>query len=242
MNTNSVVTKAATQEKLPFGSPKVYPKFSILDPVVTYTLPPRQIANGIVDTFVHITEQYLTYYAGDSMLQDRLFEALLKVLVADGPKALASPTNYDVRANLMLASTWALNGWFGCGIPQDWATHSIGHELTAFYGLDHAQTLAIVLPGLLTVMREQKKAKLITLGREIFGIYTLDEEEAINQTIRSLEAFFERVGVKTHLSDYGLGDEAIEKVVARMEQRGWKLGECGNITSETIREILLLRK
>lgn len=239
MNSGAVITRAETQEKRAFDSPQTFPKFSILDPTVTYTLPIKQVGNGVVDTFVHTTEQYLNYYEGDSLLQDLMAEAILKTLVANGPKALKEPTNYDVRANLMWASTWGLNGWIGCGVPQDWATHMIGHEITAFYGLDHGQTLAIVLPGIMTVLKEQKSKKIIRLGREVFGI---EGEGAIEKTIAAVENFFESMGIKTRLSDYNVDDKVAEKVADRMEQRGWKLGECGNITPETIKEILTLRR
>ena len=239
MNSGAVITRAETQEKLAFGSPLTYPKFSVLDPTSTFSMPPRQISNGVVDAFVHVMEQYLTYYDGNSLLQDNMAEAVLKAIVAEGPKALKAPTDYDVRANLVWASTWALNGWIACGVPQDWATHNIGHEITAFYGLDHGQTLAIILPGMMTVLKEQKGKKIVRLGREIFGI---TGDDAIERTIQAVENFFESVGVKTHLSDYGLGDEAIEKVVNRLAERGWKLGECGNITADVVRDILILRK
>ncbi len=158
-------------------------------------MPPRQIGNGVVDAFVHVMEQYLTYNeGGDSLLQDNMAEAIVKTLVADGPKALKTPENYGVRANLMWASTWALNGWIAAGVPEDWATHMIGHELTAFYGLDHGQTLAIVLPGVMTVLKEQKSKKITRLGREVFGI---NDNDATNRTIKAVENFFESVGVKT---------------------------------------------
>ena len=239
MNSGAVITRAETHEKLAFASPLTYPKFSVLDPTVTYSLPPRQTANGVVDAFVHVMEQYLTYNEGNSLLQDNMAEAIVKTLVIEGPKALKEPTDYDVRANLMWASTWALNGWIACGVPQDWATHMIGHEITAFYGLDHAQTLAIVLPGVMTVLKKQKGKKITRLGKEVFGI---QGEDAVDKTIKAVENFFESMGVKTHLSDYGLGDEAIAKVADRLASRGWKLGECQNITSEVIKEILTIRK
>jgi NADP-dependent alcohol dehydrogenase len=205
-------------------------------------LPPRQIGNGVVDTFVHIIEQYLTHYEGDSMLQDRMFEGLLNTIVEEGPKALKTPTDYNVRANLMWASTWALNGWFGEGRPQDWATHMIGHELTAFYGLDHAQTLAIVLPGVMKVMWKSKFKRIRSLGYSVFDVFEDTQASTVDKTIEAVESFFETMGVKTHLSDYGLGDEAIDKVCKRMEERRWKLGESGSITFDVIREILTLRK
>lgn len=239
MNAGAVITKAETQEKLSFSSSKTYPKFSVLDPTTTYSLPIKQIGNGVVDAFVHVIEQYLTYNEGDSTLQDFMAEAILKTLVQEGPKALAVPTDYNVRANLMWASTWALNGWIAQGVPEDWATHMIGHELTAFYGLDHGQTLAIVLPGIMTILKDQKSKKILRLGKEVFGI---EENNAVDKTINAVESFFEQMGIKTHLSDYGLGDDAIDKVVERMNKRGWKLGESRNITASLIREILTIRK
>jgi len=239
MNNGAVITRAETQEKLAFASPLTFPKFSVLDPTTTYTMPVRQIGNGVVDAFVHVIEQYLTYNEGDTMLQDNMAEAILKTLVSEGPKALKTPENYDVRANLMWASTWALNGWIAAGVPEDWATHMIGHEITAFYGLDHAQTLAIVLPGVMTVLKEQKSKKITRLGKEVFGI---EGEGAIDKTIKAVQDFFESVSVKTHLSDYGLGEEVIEKVSERLASRGWKLGECQNITPDVVKEILTLRK
>lgn len=239
MNSGGVITRAETQEKLAFGSSFTFPLFSVLDPTVTYTLPTRQVGNGVVDAFVHVMEQYLTYNEGDTLLQDHMSEAIVKTLIIEGPKALKSPTDYDVRANLMWASTWALNGWISQGASEDWATHMIGHEITAFYGLDHAQTLAIVLPGVMSVLQEQKSKKIIRLGKEVFDI---EGDGAIDKTIKAVENFFETMGVKTHLSDYNLGDEAIERVSNRLADRGWKLGECGNITSDVVKQVLTLRK
>lgn len=242
MNAGGVITRAETEDKLAFNSPLTFPKFSVLDPTVTYTLPVRQVGNGVVDAFVHVMEQYLTFNEGDTLLQDMMAEAIVKTLVIEGPKALVKPTDYDVRANLMWASTWALNGWIACGVPEDWATHMIGHEITSFFGLDHAQTLAIVLPGVMTVLKEQKARKISRLGKEVFGIQASSTDELIEKTIKAVENFFETMEVKTHLSDYGLGDDAVEKVSNRLAQRGWKLGECQNITADVVRKILEIRK
>lgn len=241
MNAGAVITKVATQDKLAFGSAYTYPKFSILDPEVTYSLPPRQVSNGVADAFVHVIEQYLTYPV-HAMIQDKFAESILTTLVTEGPKALETPKDYDVRANLMWASTWALNGWIGCGAPEDWATHQIGHELTALYGLDHAQTLAIVLPGVMTILKEQKAEKILQLGQQVFGIYNnLSREERLDNTIKAVENFFEEIQIKTHLSDYGLNKESIDKVCSKLEGRGWTLGEKSNITPEFVREILMSR-
>ena len=242
MNDGAVITKAATKDKLPFSSSLLYPKFSVLDPEITYSLPARQTGNGVVDAFVHVIEQYLTYSTEDTTFQDNMWEGILRTLISEGPKTLKEPRNYDARANIMWAATWALNGWFAQGVDQDWATHLIGHELTALFGLDHGQTLAIVLPGVMRKLSEQKSVKIKRLGKEIFSIKEESSSELIDKTIQATEDFFELMGVKTHLSDYNLGDEAIEKVGNRLNERNWKLGECYNITGDVAKEILKLRK
>lgn len=242
MNSGAVITKAETQEKLSFKSKLVFPKFSVLDPEVTYTLPAKQISNGVVDSFVHVMEQYLVASDEDTLMQDLWAESLLKLLIEEGPKALREPKNYDVRANLMWASSWALNGWITCGTDEDWATHMIGHELTAFYGLDHAETLAIVLPGVMTVLKEQKAKKIIRMGKQVFGLTTHNPNEIIDRTVSNVEGFFESMGIKTRLSDYGLGNEAIERIRERLNKRGWKLGEAQNITGDVAAEILDIRR
>lgn len=241
MNSGAVITRASDKLKLSFMADAVYPKFSVLDPSVTFSLPLKQIGNGVVDTFVHVVEQYVTYPV-QALIQDFFAEGILKSLLLEGPKALENPADYDVRANLMWASTWALNGWIGIGVPNDWATHAIGHEFTALYGLDHGQTLAIVLPGVLRALKDQKAEKIIRLGEQVFGIYNnLTRDDRIEYTIEAVEKFFNQMGVKTRLSDYGLGAEAVEAVYQRLHARGWKLGEKRNVTSEVVKEILLTR-
>lgn len=225
VNCAAVVTRKSLQAKLGFGNPLLYPRFAVLDPVKTYTLPPRQIANGVVDAFVHVMEQYVTQPA-KAAVQDRYAESLLLTLIETGPQALAHPTDYDVRANLMWAATQALHGAVGAGVPQDWATHMIGHEITALYGLDHAQTLAVVLPNLLDVRRDVKRAKLLQYADRVWGLRTGDEDARIDQAIAHTRAFFEALGVRTRLADYGVGAEAVEPIVAQLEaHRMVKLGE-----------------
>lgn len=225
VNCAAVVTRKALQAKLGFGNPLLYPRFAVLDPVKTYTLPPRQIANGVVDAFVHVMEQYVTQPA-KAAVQDRYAESLLLTLIETGPQALAHPTDYDLRANLMWAATQALHGAVGAGVPQDWATHMIGHEITALYGLDHAQTLAVVLPNLLDVRRDVKRAKLLQYADRVWELRTGDEDARIDQAIAQTRAFFEALGVRTRLADYGIGAEAVEPIVAQLEaHRMVKLGE-----------------
>lgn len=238
MNSGAVITRKEIQAKLAFLSPCVFPQFSILDPTRTFTLPPRQIANGIADAFVHVVEQYLTYPA-QAPVQDRFAEGLLQTLIEVGPKALTMPEDYDTRANLMWVATLALNGLIGAGVPQDWATHMIGHELTALYGIDHARTLAIVLPSLLKVQREHKRAKLLQYAERVWQITEGDKNQRIDEAIRRTVQFFENLGIKTRLSGYGVGREAIDKIVAQLEaHRMISLGEHQDISLDISRTIL----
>ena len=238
MNCFSVVTRKSLQAKLGFGSPLVFPRFSVLDPVKTFTLPPRQIANGAVDAFVHVMEQYMTYPV-NAPVQDRYAESLLQTLVEVGPQALATPEDYDVRANLMWAATQALNGLIGAGVPQDWATHMIGHEITALYGLDHAQTLAIVLPALMNERREAKRDKLLQYAARVWSIQSGGNDERIDAAIARTRAFFESLGVKTRFADYGVGAEVVDKVAAQLEAHGMTaLGERQDVDLATVRRIL----
>ncbi len=237
MNGNSVVTRVETTEKLSFASMEVMPKFSILDPEVIFSLPDRQVANGVVDAFVHVIEQYLTFPV-DSPIQDRFAESIMKTLVEEGPKVLANRSDYNAAANFMWSATMALNGLIGVGVPQDWATHMIGHELTAYHGIDHARTLAIVLPGVMEINRESKKAKLLQLGERVWNITSGSENERIDGTIRNTIEFFESVGIQTKLPDYGLATDTIDKICDRFKQRGFKLGEKGNLGAPEIRLVL----
>ncbi|MEM0515637.1 iron-containing alcohol dehydrogenase [Pseudoalteromonas sp. YIC-827] len=239
-NGGSVVTKKATQQKRAFGTPIVQPQFAVLDPTYTYSLPPRQVANGVVDAFVHVIEQYLTYPV-NAPLQDRFSEGILSTLIEQGPLALAEPQNYDVRANVMWSATMALNGLIGKGVPHDWATHMIGHELTALYNLDHAQTLAIVLPALMFEKKAQKREKILQLGRRVFNLENADEEALIDATIKAVRDFFEQMGVKTRLSDYDLQEQAVTEAVDNLRRNGLlALGEHDDITPEVATKILRL--
>ena len=238
MNNGGVVTKKATHDKLSFRSPLLYPQFSVLDPSKTFTLPATQVANGLVDAFVHTTEQYLTYPA-QAMVQDRFAEGLLQTLVEIAPQAVAAPDDYATRANLMWTATLALNGLIGAGVPQDWATHMIGHELTALYDIDHARTLALVLPALLDVQREQKREKLLQYGERVWNITSGSDDERITAAIASTRAFFEGLGIPTRFSAYQLGQEAVEAVLKQLAAHGMtSLGEHRDIDLARSRRIL----
>ncbi|MGY3878170.1 alcohol dehydrogenase [Aeromonas enteropelogenes] len=229
MNMGAVITRKRTGDKQHFFSPFVMPRFAVLDPVLTYTLPARQVANGVVDAFIHILEQYLTYPV-NAKVQDRFAEGLLLTLIEEGPKALTEPENYDVRANIMWSATMALNGLIGAGVPHDWATHMLGHELTALYGLDHAQTLAVVLPALLEAKREQKHAKLLQYAERVWDLREGSEAERIDGAIAATRDFFTRMGLKTRLRDYDLGSLDIDALLGKLAEHGMtRLGEHGDI-------------
>ncbi len=240
MNKNFVITKDATKEKMSCSSPYVFPKFSILDPETTFSLPNIQTANGIVDAFVHVLEQYLTYHQS-APLQDYFAEGILKVLVEEGRKVFKAPHDYNIRANLMWASTWALNEWIAQGVIEDWTTHVIGHELTALYGIDHGQTLAIIMPGVMDKLRKQKKDKILQLGKNVFQISEGSEESRVDKTIKATEQFFRDLGLKTKLSEYNLGEKEIGPIINRFKERGWQLGEAENIDYLLIAKILKSR-
>ena len=224
--------------KYPVFSSLVFPKFSMLDPTLTFTLPEKQVKNGVIDTFVHTTEQYLTYPV-EGRIQDRFSEGILKTMIEIGKETVENPENYDIRANHVWASTLALNGLIGAGVPQDWATHLIGHELTAAYHLDHGITLAIVLPALLEVKKADKLEKLAQYATRVWHITEGTTEEKADKAIAKTREFFESLGVSTHLKDYGLGEEAVDKVVKQLEDHGMtRLGEKGDVTPDVARQIL----
>jgi len=236
MNYYAVISKKSTHEKKGMGGPLVYPKFSILDPETTYSLPPRQIANGIADAFTHVMEQYMTYPV-DAQIQDRFAESVIQTLIEVAPKTLENPTDYEARANFMWAATVALNGWIGLGVPQDWATHQIGHEITAFHGVDHARTLAVVLPHLLQYKKADKRAKLIQYAKRVWNLSGTDDE-LVAGAIQKTGEFYESLGLPIKASEYGVSQETIAKIKQRFVERGMNFGEKADITPEVVAEIL----
>jgi len=238
MNCGASVTRRSTETKTFFLSPLVFPQFSILDPLKTYTLPDRQLANGIVDSFVHVIEQYMTYPV-DAQVQDRFSESLLQILIEIGEKVVKEPADYDSRANMMWTATMALNGLIGAGVPQDWSSHMIGMELTAQFGFDHAQTLAVLLPSMLVVCRENKRAKLLQYAERVWRITEGDEDQRIDQVIKKTRAFFESLGVKTRLSEYGISRDSIDTLAKQLRVHGMtQLGERQDVTIEISRKVL----
>ena len=169
MNSGAVVSNEETKEKLGMGGPGLFPQFSVLDPEVIRSIPPRQIANGIMDSFTHVLEQYITYPAG-AFLQDRIAEGILQTLVEIAPRITKDTSDYEAASNFMWCCTMALNGLIQKGVPTDWATHGIGHELTAAFEIDHARTLAIIGPNLYRYKLDNKKEKLAQYGERVCGV------------------------------------------------------------------------
>lgn len=238
MNSGAVITIDATQEKLDFGGSAMFPKFSICDPTVITSLPKRQLQNGVIDAYVHVMEQYLTY-PHDGYLQDRIAESILQTLIQIGPAVVENPSDYALASNFMWSCTMALNGLIQKGVPSDWATHMIGHELTALYEIDHARSLAIIGPNLYRVLFDTKKEKLAQYGKRVFNLTGTDEEiaaEAINKTVE----FYHTMGMKTKLSECTKEfEKTADFIVNRFEKRGWiTLGEKQNITLEKIKSIV----
>ncbi|MGL6173384.1 MAG: iron-containing alcohol dehydrogenase [Cellulosilyticaceae bacterium] len=236
MNKGGVITSRLG--KLAVFSLRSFPVFSILDPELTYTLPATQVANGIIDTFIHTLEQYATFPA-EGRFQDRTAEGILQTLIEIGRKTIDEPTDYDARANLVWCATMGLNGLIGAGVPQDWTAHMIGHEITALHGVDHGKTLAVLQPAIWQVRKTQKWAKLLQYAERVWQITEGDEASRIDQAIERTRQFFESLGVQTHLSDYGITSEHLDAIVANLEQHGMTgLSETGDLTLDISREIL----
>ena len=236
MNSGAVISYE--HGKFPVMCELAFPKFSILDPTISFTLPKIQVANGVIDAFVHTTEQYLTYPV-DAKVQDRIAEGIIQTLIEIGETTVAESENYEARANLVWSATLALNGVVGAGVPQDWTTHMIGHELTALFGIDHGQTLAIILPSLLEVRREQKRAKLLQYAERVWHIESGSEEEKVDLAIQKTREFFESLGVKTRLSQYGVGADKIPVIIEQLKAHGMTaLSETQDLTLDISQKIL----
>lgn len=235
---NSVGVITMNHQKYPFSSKLAYPKFSLLDPDLTLTLPKEQIANGVADAFIHVIEQYLTYPV-DAKVQDRTAEGILKTLIEDGPVTYQDNSNMQARKNFMWSATSALNGNIGAGVPQDWSTHMIGHEMTALFGIAHGRTLAIILPHLLRERKDKKHAKLLQYAERVWDITEGTEQEKVDLAIDKTEAFFNSLDIVTRLSHYGIDASGIDKIISNLENMGsTRLSESKDLTLDVVRKIL----
>jgi len=239
MNSRAIITRKAFMMKRGIMNAYLFPQFAVLDPTLTFTLPVRQVGNGVVDTFVHVLEQYMTYPV-EGKVQDRLAEGLLHVLIEEGPKALGEPDNYDVRANLMWCATLGLNGLIGAGVPQDWTAHRLGYELTVLYGLDHAQTLAALVPSMLKIRAQGKRQKLLQYSERIWNIQSGTDSSRIDTAIDKTRTFFESMGLPTCLAGYGVRHVNVEQVMDLLQAHGMvNIGESKDVTLDMMRAILV---
>lgn len=236
MNSGAVITRAETKEKYSFGGIK-YPYFSILDPEVTYSLSEHQVACGLADAYTHVLEQYLTT-PNQSRIMDRWAEGILLSIIEIAPKIKANPHDYDLMADYMLAATLALNDFIRMGVTEDWSTHMIGHELTALHGITHGHSLAIVMPGSMRVMKEQKWDKLLQYGERVFNIVEGSDSDKIDKAIEMTELFYRSLGLTTRLSEENIGEETIQTIANRFNERGFALGENKNVTGDVTKRIL----
>lgn len=235
MNNGAVISNLATAEKFAFYS--YHPQFSILDPEVTYSIPPYQVACGIADTFVHVMEQYLTA-PNINPLMDRWAEGILLNLIEIAPQIQENPQDYDLMSQYMFSATMGLNRFISMGVPQDWATHNIGHELTALHGVTHGESLSIVLPGTMTVLSEQKHDKILQYGERVWGITEGTDGIRIAEAIGRTEQLFSQLGLATRLSQLNIGEDTIAEIERRFNDRKVQLGECKNVTGAVARAIL----
>lgn len=237
-NSGAVVSRSELMAKRVMGGPLFFPKFSFCDPTLISSLPKRQIANGIIDAFMHTLEQYLTYPT-DNLLQEREAEGILSTLIEIAPSIMKNPSDYRAASNLMHCATHALNGNLRCGVPTDWTTHMIGHELTAFYGIDHARTLAIIAPRLYEHTFSEKKEKLAQFGGRVWGLEG-ENVDIAKKAIKKTEEFFNSLGVKTRLSDHSVDfQDAAMRIRTIFEERGWTaMGERQSIHPQDIEDII----
>jgi len=210
-NNGGVVTNVALKEKRAISDECMYPVFSIVDPMYTYSLPLRQVRNGITDAYVHVLEQYTGHY-NLGRLQDREAESLMKTLIEIGKLNLVENPDYRDRADFVFCATKALDYHLAVGVDQCWGSHMIGHELTTFYGLDHGQTLAITTPAILTKLLPLRTPKLAQYGRRVFDLQGDNDEEIAKKAIQKTADFFESLGQPTHLSGYKMGAEHFKEV------------------------------
>ena len=236
MNAFAVISRREINQKLAFGSPLLFPKFSVLDPLCMESLPKQQKANGVTDAFIHVLEQYLTF-PNHAEVQDRWAEGVLQTLITYGAKYVHQKFDYNTASNVMWAATCALNGMIGAGVPHDWATHAIGHEITALFGLDHAQTLAIILPGMMHIMQQEKEEKLKRFAKNVFGIPA--EKYSIDLIVHSTESLFHSFGMKTKFSDYNIGENDFQSIIDNLSKGNEiKIGEKGAVDANKVFEIL----
>lgn len=238
MNGNSVITNWETQQKRSFGCAHAYPKFSILDPSLTFSVPHNQTVNGSVDIMSHVFEQYFSL-TENTPLQERFCESILQTVIENVPIALAEPDHYDARANLMWAGTMALNGVISVGVAQDWASHAIEHEISAIYDIPHGAGLAIVFPNWMKYVHRQRLDRFVQFATRVWGIDPAGKsaEETALAGIDATRSFFTRIGAPASLADFQIGSDRLDRMADEAVRFG-PIGSFRKLNREDVRAIL----
>ena len=239
---NSVITKTATLQKLSLRTPAALrPVFSILNPELTYTLPPFQTACGICDMMIHILERYFTN-TPDVEIADRLCEGTLMAIMKEAYRVKQHPDDYGARANLMWCGMIAHNGTCGVGCEEDWASHFMEHEVSAIYGVTHGAGLATIVPAWMTFMAGHHPEKVAQLGNRVFSIAeTDDKEEMALQTVARLKHFFRYLGLPVSFRELGIEHPDIDRLVESLHRnKGEQVGNYVKLTREDTRAIYQL--
>ena len=236
----SVITDLDTKSKFYFNADCVRPRFAILNPEFTYTLPAEQTAAGAADIMAHIMERYFTREPNVD-LTDRLCEAALKTIIRNTPKVLADPEDYAARAEIMWTGTIAHNDLLGTGRVEDWASHNIEHELSALYDVTHGAGLAVVFPAWMEYVHEEDYDRFVQFATRVWNVeYNADDRDAmIHEGIRKLRDFFSLIGLPVTLGELGVDDTHFESMAAKATRNG-PLGNFKRLTAADVVEIYRL--
>ncbi|ANX13381.1 butanol dehydrogenase [Fictibacillus arsenicus] len=239
MNSGSVITNWETQEKYGWGSPLVFPKFSILDPTYTFSVPKDQTIYGIVDMMSHVLEQYF-HNAENTPLQDRFAESILLTVMETAPKLLEDLENYELRETILYNGTMALNGTLQMGLRGDWGSHNIEHAVSAVYDIPHAGGLAILFPNWMRHNVDTNVDRFKQLAVRVFGVETegKSDKEAALEGIDRLSAFWTSLGAPNALADYDIDSSKLDLIADKAMARG----EFGNFSKQNKEDVLNILK
>ncbi|MFS0881906.1 iron-containing alcohol dehydrogenase [Metabacillus niabensis] len=237
MNSGSVITNWETQEKYGWGSPLVFPKFSILDPVNTYTVPKNQTIYGIVDMMSHVFEQYF-HHTKNTPLQDKFCESTLRTVIEAAPKLVEDLENYELRETILYAGTIALNGQLQMGYRGDWATHNIEHAVSAVHDIPHGGGLAILFPNWMKHTMSENVDRFVQMAVNVFDVEPSgkDKEAIATEGIEKLREFWSSIGAPSRLKDYDIGEESIDV----MADKAMANGEFGNFKKLTRDDVVAI--
>lgn len=239
---NTVITKISDMRKLGMGSDSLRPKFALMNPELTFTLPPYQTAAGITDMLAHIMERYFSN-TPEVEITDRVAEGVMKAIITEAPKVMADPENYDARANIMWSGTLAHNGVCSGGRVEDWATHALEHELSALYGVTHGAGLAVMFPAWMTYAMSENPGKLAQYARRVFDVEEADDTKAAAIGIERLKDFLTSIGMPVTMKGLGIENAGTALLAQKVtESKGDTFGNYIRIDRDTARRIYDLAK